>query len=326
MSRRPVILAVTMGDAGGIGPEIALKAVYGHRWPSDLRFVVLGSMPVARQIARRFRFPLPVEIASLDRPLTAKVSLYDSRPGGRLVVAARAAVAWIRAAAGACLSGRLDGMVTAPISKEGLWRAGLASIGHTELLAELAGTRRFGMMLMGGGLKVVLATRHIPLASVPRKLRAETIIDAAELASEALAWFGERGGTVGVCALNPHAGDGGAIGTEEQRVILPALKRLKRRGVKVEGPVPADVIFYRALRGDYGAVVALYHDQGLGPLKMLAFETGVNVTLGLPFVRTSPDHGTAFDIAGKGIANASSMVEAIRVAYRLARRPNPWRP
>jgi 4-hydroxythreonine-4-phosphate dehydrogenase len=234
-------------------------------------------------------------------------------------------VAWIRAATDAALNGALDGVVTAPISKAGLARAGIAFPGHTEMLAAWTGARRYAMMLMGGGLRVVLATRHIPLAAVPKRLNAAAIVEAASMAAGALEWLGVKNRTIGVCALNPHAGDGGLLGFEEERVIKPALRQLRRRGIRVEGPVPADVIFYQALRGRYGAVVAMYHDQGLGPLKMLAFENGINLTLGLPIIRTSPDHGTAFDIAGQGIANPDSMIAAIEAAAELARRPNPWR-
>jgi 4-hydroxythreonine-4-phosphate dehydrogenase len=180
------------------------------------------------------------------------------------------------------------------------------------------------MMLIGGGIRVVLATRHVALRDVPSLITTECIVSAGELAVTALPWLGAGKATLAVCGLNPHAGDGGVLGGEEKSTILPAVRALRRKGFKVVGPIPADTVFHAAARGDYGAVLAMYHDQGLGPLKTIAFDTGVNITLGLPILRTSPDHGTAFDIAGKGIANPLSMVNAVLLAYKLALRTNPW--
>ena len=330
--KSPLVLGITIGDVGGIGPEVALKALHQVRWPVRYRFVLVGSGAVLDGLCRQSGWPRLRRWTPRDGVPADPVMLWEPVPCVRLrphpgcvrADAARAAVAWIRAATQACLAGTLDAMITAPICKEGLLRAGIDVPGHTELLADLTRTRHFAMMLMGGPLRVVLATRHVPLARVPRVLTAAGIIEAGELAAEAIEWLGLRARTLGVCGLNPHAGDGGAIGREEIQMIGPAVRELRRRGHAVEGPVPADVIFHQARHGAYGAVVAMYHDQGLGPLKTLAFDTGVNLTLGLPIVRTSPDHGTAFDIAGKGIANAASMIAAIRMAARLASRSNPW--
>jgi 4-hydroxythreonine-4-phosphate dehydrogenase len=222
------------------------------------------------------------------------------------------------------MAGLFDALVTGPICKQSLCLTGLPFPGHTEFLAALTRTRRYAMMLIGGPLRVVLVTRHLPLAKVATGISRAAIQEAVQLAAQALPWLGVKQKTVGVCALNPHAGDKGILGREEITTIQPALLALRRQGLAVEGPVPGDVIFHQALQGRYGAVVAMYHDQGLGPLKMIAFEDGVNLTLGLPIVRTSPDHGTAFDIAGKGVAHAGSMVAAIRLAARLAHRKNPW--
>ena len=233
-------------------------------------------------------------------------------------------MAWIRAGVNGCMAGMLDGLVTAPICKEGVKLAGINAPGHTEFLAQLSGTRNYAMMLLGGRLRVTLVTRHIPLSMVSRSLTAEKVVSTVELTAKALPWLGVRQSAVAVCGLNPHAGEGGTIGREEADIIVPAIRALRRKGYAVEGPVPADTAFHRAVRGEFGAVVAMYHDQGLGPLKTIAFERGVNLTLGLPFVRTSPDHGTAFDIAGKGVANPQSMISAVRLACRLAARPNPW--
>ena len=329
--KRPVVLGLTLGDPAGIGPEIAVKAALGRRWPRFLRLVLIGSADLVRSECRRQKLPVP-QLCE-DGAEIPRIGLWDPAPGPTPAVpsgrcsarGARQAVAWIEAAVRACQTGVLDGLVTGPINKEGLKRAGVPFPGHTEMLADLTGTRRFAMLLVGGPLRVVLATRHIPLAQVSARLDAPAIAEAATLMAQALPWLGAPKGTIGVCALNPHGGDGGALGDEERRIIVPALRALRRRGIPVEGPVPADVIFHQALQGRYAAVLAMYHDQGLGPLKMLAFESGVNVTLGLPIVRTSPDHGTAYDIAGHGTANPASLVEAIRLAAELAARPNPWR-
>ncbi len=325
-------LAITFGDLNGIGPEIALKAVYGCRWPAALRFVFVGDERLLYALSESLGFPKPPRWApGEDWPARRRAVVWapangvpDCTPGRVTSAASRVAVEWIRHAVLAAQAGEVDGVVTAPICKEGLKKAGLDLPGHTEFLAELTGTKRYAMMLMGGPLRVILATRHVPLSEVPGRLTAACIREAATLADEGLRWLGVASPRIGVCGLNPHAGDGGALGGEEKSFIAPAVRALRRLGLDVSGPVPSDVIFYQALRGDYDAVVAMYHDQGLGPLKMIAFEEGVNLTLGLPMVRTSPDHGTAFDIAGKNQANPASMAAAIRVAASLAAKPNPW--
>lgn len=332
----PVVLGLTLGDPAGIGPEVAIKAALGGRWPRNIRLVLVGAEATIRTTCRQLGYP-PVPTAGCLEPCRElpRVSCWDPAkraarvgtvvPGRCTAYGASLAVGWIKAAVAACRGGRLHGIVTGPINKEGLRKAGVPHPGHTEMLADLTHTRRFAMLLVGGPLRVVLVTRHVPLSRVAAALTPGMIVETATLMAEGLPWLGAPAGRVGVCALNPHGGDGGVLGDEERRVIAPALRVLKRRGIPVEGPVPADVVFHQAVHGRYAAVVAMYHDQGLAPLKMLAFESGVNVTLGLPIVRTSPDHGTAYDIAGKGIANPESMVEAIRLAASLARRPNPWR-
>jgi 4-hydroxythreonine-4-phosphate dehydrogenase len=211
------------------------------------------------------------------------------------------------------------------LSKQAVVRSGQPFIGQTEFLSELAGEKRTIMMLLGDDdrgrwLRVALATTHLPLKSVPAQLSAEKVELAVELAALACRDLGLPRQRVAVCGLNPHAGEGGEFGTEEITVIKPAVDAARQKGFDVAGPLPADTVFHYAYRGNYDAVVAMYHDQGLGPLKMVAFERGVNWTLGLPFIRTSPDHGTAYDIAGKGVANPSSMIAAIRLAKQLARQ------
>jgi 4-hydroxythreonine-4-phosphate dehydrogenase len=237
--------------------------------------------------------------------------------------AAQAAVAWLRDGAERCLRGELDALVTAPVNKEAIVRSGQQFVGQTEFLSELAGAKRAAMMLLGQDergrwLRVALVTTHFPLKVVPEQITKEKVEMTIELATQACRDLGLKRTRVAVCGLNPHAGEGGKMGTEEQTTIEPAVKSARGKGFDVVGPMSADSLFYYAYRGDYDAVVAMYHDQGLVPLKMIGFETGVNWTLGLPFVRTSPDHGTAYDIAGKGRADARSMMAAIDLARRLS--------
>ncbi len=327
---KTIAIGITAGDSNGIGPEVALRAALQPQ-PANRRLVLVGQRSVWERAARLVGRPLPPEIPTLDAPLPRR-STWDPdmapppryRPGRACADAARAAYACILSATAAAQNHRLDAIVTAPICKEAFQKAGLREPGHTELLARLTGTRRFAMMLFGDRIRVVLATRHLPLRKVPDALTAEAILESVELLAQALPWMGFPRARIGVCGLNPHAGDGGALGTEERTVIAPAIARCRRRGWNVAGPVPADAIFHQHLAGQYDAVVAMYHDQGLGPMKMLSFESGVNLTLGLPIVRTSPDHGTAFDIAAKGIADPSSLRAALDWAARLAPRPIPW--
>lgn len=325
-----MVLAVTLGDAGGIGPEVALCAAQACARPGRLSLVLVGSRVAADAAARLRGLPAPPSWAPGDPPLPVAlwepVSLGAPAPAfGRSTAAAgKAAALWIEAAVDGCLTGCFDGLVTAPICKAGFEKARIPYPGHTEMLAALTGAARVAMLLVGGPLRVVLATRHLPLARVAEAVTPDAIRDAVELVAAGLPWMGLSGGRIAVCGLNPHAGDGGLLGGEERAVIGPTVRRLRRAGFPVEGPVPADVVFFHAARRRYAAVVAMYHDQGLAPLKMAAFDRGVNVTLGLPIVRTSPDHGVAYDIAGQGRADPGSMREAIRLAARLARRPNPW--
>ncbi len=328
------LLAITLGDINGIGPEVALKAAYTHRWPARTHLVLVGDTTICHEQAKALNLPLPPtwDPRSSSRP-QAKVVLWDPCPSTHLswapgkihAAASKQAVCWIREAVHGCMNGLFSGMVTAPICKEGLKKAGLHMPGHTEFIAELTHTKRFAMMLLGKGLRVVLVTRHIPLRCVAEQLSTCDIRDTIELTSEALPWLGCPGGTIGVCGLNPHAGDGGAIGTEDKKIIAPALRATQKKGIAAKGPIPSDVIFHQAIHGAFDAVVAMYHDQGLGPLKMWAFDQGINITLGLPIIRTSPDHGTAFGIAGQNKARDESTVAAIRLALELSHRPNPWR-
>jgi 4-hydroxythreonine-4-phosphate dehydrogenase len=323
-----VTIGMALGDVTGIGPEVLVKAL--AQSPLDLRYryVVLGDRGTLLRWCERLKLNLepgryegqanggrlllhePVEALPTDLPAG------DPR-------AARAAVAWLRAGAELCLRGELDALVTAPVNKEAIVRAGVPFVGQTEFLSELAGTRRTAMMLLGEddrkrALRVVLVTRHLALRRVADAVTGEAVELAIERAAGACADLGLSTARVAVCGLNPHAGEGGILGTEEEAIIGPSVASARLRGIDVVGPVPADTLFHQAIRGDYDVVVAMYHDQGLAPLKMIAFENGVNWTLGLPFVRTSPDHGTAYDLANRGVANPSSMRAALALAGRLA--------
>lgn len=325
-------IGITLGDINGIGPEVALKAVYRKRWPAGTQFVFIGHPDILAQQASRFALPAPRAAMLEDPPQKRAICWAPARlglswnPGAIVPDASAAAGEWILAGVDACLRGQLDALVTAPISKEGFQRAGIQVPGHTEMLADLCGVTRFGMMLFGGPLRVVIATRHLPLREVPDAVTPKAVEEAVTLTAEALPWLGARRARIAVCGLNPHAGEGGALGTEDDAVIRPVVERLRAQGIRVSGPLPGDTVFHQAAAGDYDAVVAMYHDQGLAPLKLIAFDSGVNLTLGLPIVRTSPDHGTAFAIAGKNRANPASMIEALRWAIALARRKNPWAP
>jgi 4-hydroxythreonine-4-phosphate dehydrogenase len=322
-------VGIALGDITGIGPEVTLKAIAAEGCSEGARYLLLGEAGHVRALNRRLGLNLPLEAYS-GPDQAGWIAVWNPLPGGLpeglpagSPVAAQAAMAWLRAGAQCCLRGELKALVTAPVNKEAIVRSGLAFIGQTEFLSELAGTARTAMMLLGQDergrwLRVALATTHLPLKEVASHLTQPKVELVIELAARACRDLGLPGARVGVCGLNPHAGEGGKMGTEEQTIIAPAVLTAQRRGLDVVGPLSADALFYHAYRGAYDAVVAMYHDQGLAPLKMVSFETGVNWTLGLPFIRTSPDHGTAYDIAGQGKANASSMLAAIRLAKQLA--------
>jgi len=229
----------------------------------------------------------------------------------------RASVEAIKKAVELARSGSVHSIATAPISKEALKLAGYAWPGHTEMLAELTGTKDFAMMLVGGSLRVLLVTIHVSYAEVPGLVTEESVLRTIRLAMRAAEMLDLNEPRIAVCGLNPHAGEAGMFGAEEREIITPAIDAAAKEGIPVSGPYPPDTVFFRAARGEFDIVVAMYHDQGLIPLKLLAFEEGVNVTVGLPIIRTSPDHGTAYEIAGRGEANPSSMIEAIRLALRL---------
>jgi 4-hydroxythreonine-4-phosphate dehydrogenase len=322
-------LAITMGDPCGIGPEVVVKALASPRLRRACRPVVVGRLPVMEAAARRFSpeitfVPAGERLPAAHRTRCALVESGPERdpvppPGRSCAAGGRAALGAIAQATCLALDGRVDAIVTAPISKEAIRAAGSPFPGHTEMLAAFTGAKRHAMMLVGGPLRVSLATIHVPLAQVPRLITARSVRAVIELTWEAVQAFGLRRPAIAVCGLNPHAGEAGLMGAEERRVIAPVVRALAAKGIPVSGPYPADTIFHRAARGEFAAVVAMYHDQGLGPLKTLAFDTGVNLTLGLPIIRTSVDHGTAFDIAGRGVASEQSLLAAVELAATMAR-------
>lgn len=304
-------LALTLGDARGIGPEVAAAAVRhiaAHGEP--IEFLLVGpSGTVADE--------LPFEF----------VTVGNWAPEDGASRAGHLAGQAVEEAARLALAGLVDGLVTAPIDKAALHAGGYDFPGHTEMLAALSGTPDVSMLMsaeetvLGGPLRVVLATTHVPLAAVPRLVTADLLVRQTRTLHAALCrgWAMERP-RIAMCAFNPHASDGGLFGDEEARIYAPAIATLRAAGIDARGPFPADTVFLRTARGEFDAVVAPYHDVGMAAFKTAAFGRGVNVTLGLPFVRTSPDHGVAFDIAGQQRADPASMIEAIRLAARLAAR------
>jgi 4-hydroxythreonine-4-phosphate dehydrogenase len=325
-------LAVSLGDPAGIGPEITVKAWQALR-ESGPAFMVVGDYDAVcaasgagSTIVRRIGAPEDAErvfsdaIPVLDVPLQSRV--VAGQPSSSY---AGPVIRWIETAVGLALSGAATGVVTAPIAKAPLYEAGFAFPGHTEFLGKLCasvahdGARGPVMMLAAGDLRTVLVTVHEAIADVPGKLSIETIVTTGVVTAQALRRdFGIERPRLALAALNPHAGEGGALGREEIAIIGPAARALRDLGLDCSGPRPADTLFHPEARARYDAVICMYHDQALIPVKMLDFWGGVNVTLGLPIVRTSPDHGAAFDIAGRGLARAESMIAAIRRAAEIA--------
>ena len=326
-------IGISLGDVTGVGPEVTLKALarlLAEPATGDApRYLLLGDAGWIERANRDLRLPVepdrgpatPGRLSVLDPRSTP----LPSQLTAGAAPAALAAVDWLRAGAALCLRGEIDALVTAPVSKQAIREAGVPFVGQTEFLSELAQAPRTVMMLLGhdaGGrwLRVALATTHLPLRAVPDAVNADNVLLAIERAAEACRLLHLPRARVAVCGLNPHAGERGGLGREELEVVAPAVATARAQGCDAHGPFAADTLFHLAWRGDYDAVVALYHDQGLGPLKLLAFDSGVNWTLGLPFVRTSPDHGTAYDLVGRDRARPDSMEAALRLAERLARR------
>ena len=325
-------IGITLGDVTGVGPEVTLKALAAGAATDSNRYLLIGDAGYAQRLNQKLALNLPLKtftdwdapgryflLSPLAEPLPA--DLLAGSPS-----AAQAAVASLQDGGQRCVRRELDALVTAPVHKANIVRTGHAFIGQTEYLSQLAGANRTAMMLLGQDqnqrwLRVALVTTHVPIKLVAQHITQEKVELAIELAAQACRDLGLPRARVVVCGLNPHAGESGEMGDEEQVTIGPAVRASQTRGLDVVGPLSGDTVFYHALRGEFEAVVAMYHDQGLAPLKAVAFDTGVNWTLGLPFIRTSPDHGTAYDLAGRGLANPSSMMAALRLAKQLARNP-----
>ena len=328
MSERPLI-AITMGDPAGVGPEIAAKALARDEVWDNCRPLVVGDAGVLAQAVVLVAASLALHpVASLaearfDPTGPDVLDLHNVEPaalqrGKVSAKAGRAAVAYVERAVELALAGQVDGIATGPVHKAALRAAGCSHIGHTELLAALTCAERVTTMLATPGLRVVHVTRHVPLREVAAHITRERVLETIRLTDEGLRGMDIQRPRLAVAALNPHGGDEGLLGWEEIETIGPAVEAARAGGIDVHGPIPADSVFFRAIRGEFDAVVAMYHDQGHIPIKTHDFERSVAVTLGLPIVRTSVDHGTAFDIAWQGLASEESLVEAIRLAARLA--------
>ncbi len=339
-----------MGDPGGIGPEIIIKALSSSAVRKLCTTVVVGNAFVMEATLKLLKSPFSLRIIKSpkdSKPAKGIIELIHEIPplqkggimseisksgmGGarRLAKEAgfeknkptaeggKACVSYIKEAVKFAMKKEVEGIVTAPISKEALKIAGLPWPGHTEILAEQTKTREFAMMFVGGPLRIILVTIHEAIENVPALINQKSVYNTIRLAKRACEMLRITRPRIAVCGLNPHAGEAGMFGDEEICEIIPAIRKAIKNGIPVSGPYPPDTIFHKAYHGEFDIVICMYHDQGLIPLKMIAFDTGVNLTVGLPFVRTSPDHGTAYDIAWKGIANPSSMIEAIKLAAVL---------
>ncbi len=330
--KSPLPMAITMGDPAGIGPEIVVKALARAEVKRLGSYLVIGSHSILRDTARalglRAAWRASADYSYLRRS-RALVRVLDIGPRGKKQIvpgrvsakAGEASAAYVRQAALLALAGEVAGIVTAPINKEALTKAGHRYQGHTEILGGLTKTRRPVMLMMGGGLRMAQVTTHVAINRLSRAITRARVLSTIRTTHGGLReLFGIVSPRIGVCGLNPHAGEHGKVGTEEPTAILPAIEQARKEGIDCVGPLPADTACYYARKGKYDALVVMYHDQANIPVKLLAFEAGVNVTLGLPFVRTSPGHGTAYDIVGKNVARPTSFVQAIKTAWQLSRR------
>ena len=319
-SNRRLVVGITMGDPCGIGPEVVLRALARASVRRSAQFVVLGSSGILNSVSRKFAISAPdkvsvVNVADLPRSLALK--------GEPTAAGGRAAIAFVERGIQLAMDAQIDALVTAPINKRAVSMAGLSWPGHTELLQERTGSRQAVMLMIGGGLRVAMVTTHHALRDVAQLITRERVLGVIRILNDALRdCFGINKPRIAVCGFNPHAGEAGRFGDEETKAIVPALNAAELEGIRCFGPIPADVVFRHACgkAARYDAVVAMYHDQGCIPVKLLAFESGVNVTLGLPIVRTSPDHGTAYDIVREGRADPRSMIAAIETAVAMAQR------
>lgn len=329
-------IAITIGDPAGIGPEVVTKAVLLLALQNYFPLVI-GDICVIENAIKTFNIPLKTRVIedsndfflnirnqkSKIRNWDGTLCCIDTRSLAAFVKGkphadnGAACVGYIRKAVQLAMDKKIDAIVTAPISKEALRLGGYSWPGHTEMIAEMTKSKDYAMMLVGGNLKVILVTTHTALRNVPESITKDRVLNVIRLAKRACLMLGIEKPKIAVAGLNPHAGESGIFGMEEIKEIAPAIEKAREEGINAEGPYSPDIVFHKAYNKKTDIVVCMYHDQGLIPLKMVAFDKGVNVTVGLPIVRTSPDHGTAYDIAWKGTANPSSMVQAIKMALRL---------
>jgi 4-hydroxythreonine-4-phosphate dehydrogenase len=306
------LIGITMGDPGGIGPEVILKALTSPEIRAAANYVVIGSEKVLSNISDRV---LSDNISVLDLDNFTVNNALSHKP---LPDSGKASVEYILKGLDLAINGKIDALVTAPISKEAIKLAGYNYAGHTELLKEKTSVENVVMFMVGKGLRVSFVTTHLAVNEISGAINQENVFSTIQITATGLkTFFGIDQPKIAVCGLNPHCGDGDCFGTEERDVIIPAIERAQKMGINCHGPLSADTVFNKALNGEFDIVVVQFHDQGAIPIKMHAFDSGVNITLGIPVIRTSPTHGTAFDIAGKGIADPGSMIEAIKTAVMM---------
>jgi 4-hydroxythreonine-4-phosphate dehydrogenase len=328
-NEKPAI-AITMGDPCGIGPEVVVKALADPQVYASCRPVVVGNTFAMQQAVKLTGLPLTIN--ETDDPTSAGenpsvvdvVDIHNLNPeditvGQISIPCGKAAMEWVSKAGQLALAGIVDGLATAPLNKEAASLAGFQSIGHMELLQELSGAKTVATMLLAKNLRVVHLTTHRSLRLACEYVKKDRILEFLQLTHDNFIKWGFTDPRIAAAALNPHGSDGGLLGNEEAEEIAPAVQEARERGINVVGPIPADIVFHQAIQGRYDTVLCMYHDQGHIPVKVYGFEESITANLGLPFVRTSVDHGTAFDIAGKGIADQVSMLESIRLAVGLAK-------
>jgi len=330
---RPIV-AVTMGDAAGIGPEIIVKAMQHGEVQNVARVVVVGDARIMKA-ALKFAKSEPLEVNAIKYVSEARftrgtidvIDLANLEPGkvkvGQICApCGKAAVQYLEKAIDLAMDREVSAITTAPLNKEAMRKAGYKFDGHTEILAKRTKSKNYAMMFVSDPFWVMLVTTHLPLNKISKEISKKKVLRTIKLANEFLYKIRGKKPKIGVAGLNPHAGEGGMFGSEEKKAIRPAVEEAKRMGINVKGPISPDGIFYLANVGMFDIVIAMYHDQGLIPLKLLSFNRSVNVTVGLPIIRTSVDHGTGFDIAGKGWANPTSLIEAIKVAAHFSKFKN----
>jgi 4-hydroxythreonine-4-phosphate dehydrogenase len=335
-NRERNLIGITMGDPCGIGPEVILKALSSQETGTAADFIIIGCYNVLRDVADNLSMGKKLQLSRLnstslntDRDLINNinvldldnVSVQDAVSHKVLANSGRASVEYIMKGLGLARDGGIDAIVTAPISKEAVKMAGFEFAGHTELLQDKTAAEDVVMLMTGNGLRVSFVTTHLAVKDVFRFINRESVFSTIQTTATGLKdFFGIVDPKIAVCGLNPHCGDGGRFGTEERDAIIPAIKRAQESGIDCIGPLSSDTVFNKALNGEFDVVVVQFHDQGTIPIKMHAFDSGVNITLGIPIIRTSPTHGTAFDIAGKGVADPGSMIAAIKTAVMMAEK------